>query len=296
MTSTIDRPAAMPPAGSAAHQVAFPNRRTQRSAHDVGPGASTRWVILGLTAVFLGTPLVALVAFTMRGGKGEGLTLERWQAVFTEGLGAAGGPLREGIAASLTLSAVTVALMLALLVPAMISVRLHAPRLEKLLEFICLLPLTIPAVALVVGLVPVYRVISRMFGSDAWTLAFAYVILTLPYAYRAIQANMVAVDVVTLSQAARSLGASWTSVMWHVIIPNLRRGMLSAAFIAVAAVLGEFTIASLLGRTNVQTALVLVSKQDPYLSNIVVVIALAATLLLLFVIGRIGAYSRKARP
>jgi len=61
-------------------------------------------------------------------------------------------------------------------------------------------------------------------------------------------------------------------------------------------VLGEFTIASLLGRTNVQTALVLVSKQDPYLSNIVVVIALAATLLLLFVIGRIGAYSRKARP
>ena len=41
--------------------------------------------------------------------------------------------------------------MLVLLVPTMIWVRLRVPRLRRLVEFICLLPLTIPAIVLVVG-------------------------------------------------------------------------------------------------------------------------------------------------
>lgn len=291
MTTTVERPATP-------SQTPSPHRPTRRGADaglGIGPSRTTRWVILGLASLFLGTPLVALFGFTIRGGLGGGVTAEHWKGLITGGLGAAGVPLRQGIAASLALAAVTVVMMLALLVPSMVLVRLHLPKAEKLLEFVCLLPLTIPAIALVVGLAPVYKVVARIFGSEPWTLAFAYVVLTLPYAYRAIAANLAAVDVVTLSQAARSLGASWLSVIWHIILPNLRRGMLAASFISVAAVLGEFTIASLLSRTNLQTALVLVAKQDPYLSNIVVVLALILTLALLFAIGRLGSYTRRSR-
>ena len=36
-------------------------------------------------------------------------------------------------------------------------------------------------------------------------------------------------DVVTLTEAARSLGAGWLAVLWRVVIPNLRRGILAAA-------------------------------------------------------------------
>ncbi|NTV40356.1 MAG: ABC transporter permease subunit, partial [Demequinaceae bacterium] len=106
---------------------------------------------------------------------------------------------------------------------------------------------------------------------------------------------LVAVDVITLAEAARSLGASWVATMWDVILPNLRRGMLAASFISVAVVLGEYTIASLLSRTNVQTALVLVSKRDPYVSNIVVLFSLVLALTLLFALGRVGAQSRRSR-
>ena len=261
----------------------------------ITPSAPTRIIVLTLASLFLGLPLFALVAFTVRGGLEGGVTLDHWRGLFTGELGAAAAPLWEGVRNSLLLSAITVLVMLALLVPTMILVRLHLPRFEKLLEFVCLLPLTIPAVALVVGLAPVFSVVARVFGSNPWTLAFAYVIVTLPYSYRAIQANLVAVDVVTLSEAARSLGASWRAVMWDVILPNLRRGMLAASFISVAVVLGEFTIASLLSRNNLQTALVLVSKRDPYLSNIVVILSLVFALILLFAIGRVGTTKRRSR-
>ena len=96
-----------------------------------------------------------------------------------------------------------------------------------------------------------------MFGSGVWTLAFAYGITVLPYAYRAIQAEPRRHrPCVTLTEAARTLGASWLHrCSGVVLLPNLRRGMLAAAFISVAVVLGEFTIASLLNRVNLQTAL-----------------------------------------
>jgi putative spermidine/putrescine transport system permease protein len=160
------------------------------------------------------------------------------------------------------------------------------------LEFVCLLPISIPAIVLVVGLAPVYQVVSRLAGSGVWTLAFAYGVLVLPYAYRAIQSNLDSIDAVTLSEAARSLGAGWITVLLRVLVPNLRRGILAASFISVAVVLGEFTVASLLNRVNLQTALLITSKADPFIAVIFSLLALLFAFLLLVIIGRLGS----ARP
>ena len=127
-----------------------------------------------------------------------------------------------------------------------------------------------------------------MFGDSIWTLAFAYGITVLPYAYRAIQSNLDAVDVVTLSEAGRTLSADWGRVLWFVLLPNLKRGVLAASFISVAVVLGEFTIASLLNRVNLQTALLQVGQSDPYVAIIFALLALLLAFLLLLSIGRLG--------
>ena len=82
--------------------------------------------------------------------------------------------------------------MLVLLVPTMIWVRLRVPGGRKLVEFLCLLPLTIPAIVIVVGIANVYAWVNYLFGDSPLTLTFAYVILVLPYAYRAIDARPVA--------------------------------------------------------------------------------------------------------
>ena len=167
---------------------------------------------------------------------------------------------------------------------------------KRVLEFICIIPITVPAIVLVVGLAPIYLQIGRMLGTGASTLAFAYGITVLPFAYRAIQASIDAVDLRTLAEAARSLGAGWTAIVLRVLAPNLRSGLLAASLLSIAVVLGEFTIASLLNRQVFQTAMVVVQKQDPYLPAIFTLLALLFCFVLLLVIGRAARGHRKARP
>lgn len=234
-------------------------------------------------AVFFLLPLYAMLEFTTRGAGGHP-SLATWRLLVNwRQLSETYPDLSAGIVASLELAVLTVVLMLVLLVPTVIWVRLRLPRLRRLVEFICLLPLTIPAIVLVVGLAPVYAWVTYFLGGSALTLTFAYTILVLPYAYRAIDAGLSAIDVRTLAEAARSLGASWATVMWRVVVPNIRSAVLSAAFLTVALVLGEFTIASLLNRTNLQVAINLLGKSSATMSVAVSLAALvlAAVLLLL---------------
>ncbi|MDY7528678.1 MULTISPECIES: ABC transporter permease [unclassified Cryobacterium] len=253
------------------------------------PSRAVRALILGVIGFLFVIPFVAMVEFTLRKGLAGGHDFSRWSALFQGGLT---GPYRQVLVAvgnSVGLAVGTVLIVLLLLVPTMLLVHIRFPRLRRLLEFVCILPISIPAIVLVVGLAPVYSVLSRLAGSGVWTLSLAYGIIVLPYAYRAIQANLDAVDVRTLSEAARTLGAGWGSVLFRVLLPNLRRGLLAGAFIAVAVVLGEFTIASLLSRVNLQTALVVVSKADPYTAVILSLLSLILAFLLLLLIGRLGA-------
>jgi putative spermidine/putrescine transport system permease protein len=177
----------------------------------------------------------------------------------------------------------------------MILVNLRFPRLKPLFEFVALLPISIPAIVLVVGLAPIYLRIARSIGTGTWTLAFAYGITVLPFAYRSIQASIDAADLKTLSEAARSLGAGWPTVVLHVLAPNIRQGLLAGSLISIAVVLGEFTIASLLNRDVFQTAMLVVSKQDPYLPAIFTLLALAFCFVLLLIVGRVGRGARKAQ-
>ncbi|WAB85166.1 ABC transporter permease subunit [Microcella daejeonensis] len=252
------------------------------------PSALARRSILAVVGVLFAIPLVAMVEFTLRRGLEGGYDLSRWITVLTGDLGPAYRPLGQAIGNSLALAAVTVLVVLVLLVPTMVLVQLRLPRLRRALEFVCLLPISIPAIVLVVGLAPVYSVVVRLVGSGVWTLAFAYGIIVLPFAYRAVQSNLEALDLATLTEAARSLGASWPVVIVRVLLPNLRRGLLAAGFISIAVVLGEFTIASLLNRQNLQTALVVVSKDDPYIAVVLALLALLLAFVLLLAIGRVG--------
>ena len=152
-----------------------------------------------------------------------------------------------------------------------------------------------PAIVLVVGLAPVYAWVAYFLGPSSLTLCFAYTVLVLPYAYRALDAGLQAVDVRTLSEAARSLGAGWGTVIARVVLPNIRSAVLSASFLSVALVLGEFTVANLLSRTNVQVAINLLGKRDPSISVAVSLAALLLAFALLLVLSLAGR-RRRARP
>jgi putative spermidine/putrescine transport system permease protein len=144
----------------------------------------------------------------------------------------------------------------------MIWIRLRVRWLTRAMEFLCLLPLTIPPIVLVVGLGPIYDKIAHL-SLSALMLFWVYVILALPYAYRALAAGLSAIDATTLSEAARSLGASWFSVIVRVIVPNMWDAILNALLLTCALVLGEFTIAFFLLYVNLQVELYSISRNTP---------------------------------
>jgi putative spermidine/putrescine transport system permease protein len=217
---------------------------------------TVRWVVLALFAVFFVFPLYAMADFSTRNLIQGGRTLAAWKNLVRD------DQLYSAITISLALAAFTVVVMLAVLVPTMIWVRLRAPWAKGMVEFLCLLPLTIPALVVVVGLRGVYEWVTYFFGESTLTLTFVYVVLVLPYAYRSIDAALSAIDLQTLSEAARSLGAGWATTIARVVVPNVWSGILSAAFISIAVVLGEYTIASLSGYQNLQVVIVQIGKTD----------------------------------
>src|SRR6266568_2923707 len=206
-----------------------------------------RMIVLVLGGAFFLVPIGAMFEFSTRGNRvGAPRTLEAWTTIVTY------PDLLGAIRDSLGLATITSVGMLVLLLPTMIWVRLRLPRLKRTIEFLCLLPLTIPAIVLVVGLSPVYRWMAINLVDTIFLLSFAYLILVLPFAYRALDAGLSAIDVKTLSEAARSLGAGWGTVMFRVIAPNMASALLNACLLSVALVLGEFTFANLLSYLNLQ--------------------------------------------
>jgi putative spermidine/putrescine transport system permease protein len=250
-----------------------------------------RYVVFTVFGLFFLLPLLAMARFSLEGATLGTWSLTAWKQIASyQGTGVP--PLISSIEITLELAVITCAVMLVLLVPTMIWVRLRVRWLARTMEFLCLLPLTIPAIALVVGLGQIYNKLQH-FSLSALMLFWVYVILALPYAYQALSAGLSAIDVETLSEAARSLGASWFTVMMRVIAPNMRQAILNALLLTASLVLGEFTIAFLLLYNNLQVELYSISRNTPN-AGVLFSTSLAA-LLLTFVLLLILSYAGRRR-
>jgi putative spermidine/putrescine transport system permease protein len=249
----------------------------------------TRAVALVLFGLFFLVPLLAMLDFSTRVIGGGGRTLVPWENLFTD------PQISSSIVTSVLLSLLTMVLMLVLLTPTMIWVRLRVPQATPLVEFLCLLPLTIPPLVLVVGISNVYAWVTYFFGDSALTLTFAYVVLVLPYAYRSLDAALSSINVVTLSEAARSLGAGWGTVITRVVLPNIWPGVTSAAFVAVALVLGEYTFASLLHFDTLPTVIGALGKSDAPTSTAASLGALVFASFLLLLLSFVGRRNRSTK-
>jgi putative spermidine/putrescine transport system permease protein len=212
-----------------------------------------RYVVFTLFGLFFFLPLIAMLRFSVEGTKTGSWSLVAWGQIPSY------PGLLSAIEITLELAAITCIAVLVLLLPTMIWIRLRVQWFSRAFEFLCLLPLTIPAIVLVVGLGPIYNWIEH-YNLSALQLFWVYVILALPYAYRALATGLEAIDVKTLSEAARSLGASWLTVMTRVVAPNMVQAILNAMLLSAALVLGEFTIAEILNYITLPVALFNISR------------------------------------
>jgi putative spermidine/putrescine transport system permease protein len=242
-------------------------------------------VLLLVGAYFL-IPLYAAAAFAVRTPDG-GVS----GAVFT------GIPEQEGFAdafgLSLNLAVTTVVITLVLMVPTAIYVHLRLPRVQRLFEGITLLPIVIPPVVLIVG---VLQVAPGALKSTPYLLTMVYVVLAMPFAYRSLDSGLRALPLRTLVEASTSLGGGPFTTVFRVLLPNLRSAVLSATILTIALVLGEYTMASLDQFETFPVWLVVFQQDDAHVSVAVSLLSLVVVWLLLLGISLIDRRRSRSIP
>lgn len=207
-----------------------------------GLGSLAWWAIFVIGLLYFFVPLIGTFAFSMRA-----------QPLFSAYAIVTDDPqFAASLIYSFVIGIITIVVSTVLIVPTAYWVRLRLPGLRPYVEFVTLLPFVIPPIILVFGLLRTYSsgllpLAASSFGSDVLLVA-AYTVLSLPYMYRAVDTGLRAIDVRSLTEASQSLGAGWFRILWQVIFPNLRVSVLSGAFLTLAIVVGEYTIATFLAR------------------------------------------------
>ena len=197
---------------------------------------SVQYFLIVIGILFFALPIYASTVFAFQTNDG-GYTLEPLR------LAAENEALVQSLVLTLKIAIGTVLLTLLLIIPTVAFIHLVIPKSRGWIEFLTLTPLVIPPIVQGVGYL--YSMPTQL-KATPYALVFAYVILALPFSYRAIDAAFASIDVRTLYDASTSLGASFITVTRKILIPNVLAGILSAVFLTIALVLGEFAYASLL--------------------------------------------------
>ena len=199
--------------------------------------------------------------------------------------------VRSPLTTSLEIAVMTAVIAIVLMLPTVVWVRLKQPKATPVMELVTLLPIVIPPVVLAAGLEILEEnapqwMINLVFNHPLTALTPFYVVLSMPFTYRAIDTGVRAIDLHTLVDASRNLGASWPSTLLRVILPNVQTAVLGAMFLTVALCLGEVVIATLLLYNTFPVEMVALRLQSQAgVSVALSVVTLAFTFLLLFMLS-----------
>ena len=236
-----------------------------------------RWVILLLAGAYFLIPLYAALRFA---------GLKAFPDIFKQ------SGFFSAIGLSLRLAVITTAITLVLMVPTTVYVHLRLPQVRRMMEAITILPIVIPPIVLIIG---VLKVAPAFLLGTPYLLALVYVILAMPFAYRSLDAGLRAFDLKTMVEASNSLGAGLPTTLWRVVLPNIRTAILSATVLTVALVLGEFTMASLALYVTFPVWIVQFEQNSGPVSVAASLLALFVTWILLMIIVALGGRGARKR-
>ena len=239
-----------------------------------------RVTIFVLAAVFFIGPLAAAFKYSLQQDKG-GYGFANYSQIIKN------HEVRSTLVTSLEIAVISAAIVILLMLPTVVWVRLKKPRATTVMEFTTLLPIVIPPVVMAAG-IQQFEV-----NAPSWLLKYIdhaqsglipfYVVLAMPFTYRAIDTGVRAIDLHTLVDASRNLGASWPSTLIRVVLPNIQTAVLGALFLTMALCLGEVVIATLLLYNTFPVEMVVLFHQSQVgVSVALSMITLGFTFLLLF--------------
>ncbi|MBI5950045.1 MAG: ABC transporter permease subunit [Chloroflexi bacterium] len=233
---------------------------------------SVFWAVLALLYFFV--PLYGTLDFSLRMKKGE-ISLLAYQVVFSD------PQFLRSFQYSAIMGIISVTISILIFVPTVYWLYLKLPKARPLVEIITILPFVIPVIVYVYGINtafgrPPLRLTSNAFTTDILMVG-GYVILSMPYMFRAIDVGMRTLDVRTLTEAAQSMGSSWAQILFNVIFPNLRIAILSGSLICFATVIGELILGDFLLRPALGPYMAAVGRDKAFEPAALAIISYALT-------------------
>lgn len=198
------------------------------------------WIVGLLAAIYFAVPLLATLQFSVQVGKGEPL-LSAYSAIL------ANPQFWASLRLSLIVAVSAILIALVVIVPAAYWTHLRVPQLHRWIEFVSILPFVVPPIVLVLGIVRLYGSGFGPLSLPRTMLMGAYGVVSMPYMFRAIDTGLRSMKVKTLTEAALGMGASWMTIMFRIVLPNIRTAILGGAFLTFALIMGEYAISSMLG-------------------------------------------------
>lgn len=230
------------------------------------------WSFLAIVYLFL--PMFGTLDFSLRMKRGV-ISLQAYQVVFND------PRFWEAFRYSTVMALITIIISILIFVPTVYWMHLKVPQARPLVEMITLLPFIIPTIVYVFGLIRTFsRPPLQLTLSPVTTdllIAIGYVIVSMPYMFRAVDTGMRAIDVRTLTEASQTLGSNWFEILAYVIFPNLRIAILSGALICYATVMGELILASFLARPALGPYMQLLGLTKAYEPAALAIISYALT-------------------
>ncbi|MFB9274038.1 ABC transporter permease [Cohnella cellulosilytica] len=159
----------------------------------------------------------------------------------------------EALWTSFYLCAVSVALSLAVMLPAVFVITVYLPRWETFMKGVVVLPYAVPGVVAAVGLIRTYSSGPIDITGTAYILIGAYFIVILPYMYQGIRNSLLTVSAAELISAAEMLGASRMRAFATVVLPNIWPGVMISTLLGFSVLFGEFVLTNMLVGGHIRT-------------------------------------------
>jgi putative spermidine/putrescine transport system permease protein len=246
------------------------------------------WIVMIIGILYFFLPLLATFIFSLKAKLGV-LSFQAYANVFDD------PAFVYNFSYSVLWAISTIVVGILLFVPTAYLIRLRVPKWRGAVEFITLLPFVIPAIVFVFGLVRTFSHPPLLIVNSPALLIAGYVVLSMPYMYRAIDTGLRAIDVRTLTEAAQSLGAGWGRVLFDIILPNIRVAILSGAFLSFAIVIGEYIIAQYLAKPAFAPYMAYQIQQKAYEPAAMAIISFALTWAAMGIIDLVGRGSGPAQ-
>ncbi|WP_328871641.1 ABC transporter permease subunit [Streptomyces sp. NBC_00287] len=250
-----------------------------------------KWAVWALF-LLLFLPLFALPLLVVLGAS----FATNWSSVLPSGFttehysAATRGEALEALTTSLVTAATASLLALAAGTWAALTADALGRRGRRVLDALFVLPLAVPSVVVGLAVLVAFSQPPMLLNGTRWIVIVAHTVLVTAFAHQSVSAALTRLDP-AYEQAAASLGARPSYVLWRVKLPLLLPSLSAAAGLCFALSMGELSATMMLYPPDWTPLPVLIyaatDRGALFTGSAIAVVLMTATLLVLFAVSRV---------